>query len=85
MYIHIYAYIYIIYIHYLYLSINLSISLSMYIYIYIYNKLIYIYYINLCANRIACVCYFMLTDYNEIYRERYIDIDIDIINRYIDI
>ena len=76
-------YIYIIYIHYLYLSINLSISLSMYIYI--YNKVIYIYYINLCTNRIACVCYFMLTDYNEIYRERYIDIDIDIINRYIDI
>ena len=78
-------YIYIIYIHYLYLSINLSISLSMYIYIYIYNKVIYIYYINLCTNRIACVCYFMLTDYNEIYRERYIDIDIDIINRYIDV
>ena len=76
-------YIYIIYIHYLYLSINLSISLSMYIYI--YNKVIYIYYINLCTNRIACVCYFMLTDYNEIYRERYIDIDIDIINRYIDV
>ena len=74
-------YIYIIYIHYLYLSINLSISLSMYIYI--YNKVIYIYYINLCTNRIACVCYFMLTDYNEIYRERYIDIDI--INRYIDV
>ena len=76
-------YIYIIYIHYLYLSINLSISLSMCIYI--YNKVIYIYYINLCTNRIACVCYFMLTDYNEIYRERYIDIDIDIINRYIDV
>ena len=79
--------IYIIYIHYLYLSINLSISLSMYIYIYIYiiKLYIYIYYINLCTNRIACVCYFMLTDYNEIYIERYIDIDIDIINRYIDI
>ena len=76
---HIYIlYIYIIYIY-------LSIYLSLYLCIYIYNKVIYIYYINLCTNRIACVCYFMLTDYNEIYRERYIDIDIDIINRYIDI
>ena len=85
MYIHIYAYLYIYYIYTLSISIYQSIYLSIYVYIYIYNKVIYIYYINLCTNRIACVCYFMLTDYNEIYRERYIDIDIDIINRYIDV
>ena len=54
-----------------------------YICIYIYIINLYIYYINLCANRIACVCYFMLADYNEVYRERYVDIDI--INRYMDI
>ena len=47
----------------------------LYIYIYIY---IYILYKLVSANCIACVCYFMIADYNDIY------IDIDIY-RYLDI
>ena len=52
-----------------------------YIYIYIINLYIYIYiymhilYKLVTANSIACVCYFMIADYNDIYIniDRYID------------
>ena len=47
----------------------------MYVYIYIY---IYILYKLVSANCIACVCYFMIVDYNDIYIYIYLD-------RYVDI
>ena len=73
-YIFIYKYIYYYFISYL-----------LFIYIYIYILYIYIYSISLCtsyklvsANCIACVDYFMIADYNNIFIDRHIDVDTDI-------
>ena len=63
--------LYRIYYKYIYLYIYVIINLYIHIYIYILYKLV-------SANCIACVCYFMIADYNDIY------IDIDIY-RYLDI
>ena len=55
----------------------------MYIYLSIYLAIhIYILYKLVSANCIACVCYFMIADYNDIYIYIYIYTYIDIGYRY---
>ena len=57
------------YIMYLYFCISISIYVSIYLYIYyiyILHKHIYILYKLVSAKCIACVCYFMIADYNDI-------------------
>ena len=71
-----YTFIIILYrIYYKYIYLYIYVIINLYIHIYIY---IYILYKLVSANCIACVCYFMIADYNDIY------IDIDIY-RYLDI
>ena len=69
------------YIYYYFISYLLFIYIYIYIYyIYIFHKLIYIctLYKLVSANCIACVDYFMIADYNNIFIDRHIDVDTDI-------
>ena len=60
-----YTFIIILYrIYYKYIYLYIYVIINLYIHIYIY---IYILYKLVSANCIACVCYFMIADYNDIY------------------